>query len=246
MVSFIKQRSFHSRMFKEPLLPHKEIQWLSRGKVLNRVSELKGVLWKQQKARFCWLLWEEEWLQTSQRGTDSSVSVRYEEMFLTSRDKILGFKRKMHFRKTSCYKKKSWIVSSAAWAWIKKGISSLKSYWKPAGEAAEQNWTGFPSFSTQMYHWWTFSWIFWLWEYLRKREEEPWSYTIKMSFTDLLQTSSGFLWRKEYPAICRKTKNIMRQFLTSHTFEQPFSYSMNIRSKLRNGLISSEKEICVC
>lgn len=134
MASFIKKRSFHSRMFKEPLLLHKAIQWLSRGKVLNRVSELKGVLWKQQKARFCWILWR--WrmaAETSQCGTDSSVSVRYEEMFLTSRDKILGFKRKMHFWKT-CYKKKSWIVPSAAWAGVKKGISKsqvlLETNWR--------------------------------------------------------------------------------------------------------------------
>lgn len=30
--------------------------------------------------------------------------------------------------------------------------------------------------------------------------------------------------------------NSMLQFLTPHTFEQSFSYSMNIKSKLRNGL----------
>lgn len=92
-----------------------------------------------------------------------------------------------------------------------------------------------------------FSWIFWLWEFdLRKKEEELWSYTFKMSSTDLPQTSSGFLWRKEYPTIHRKTMNIMLQFLTSHIFKQPFSYSMDISSKLRNGLTSIEKEICVC
>lgn len=152
MANFIKQRSFHSRMFKEHLLLHKEIQWLSWGKVLNSVSDLK-----QQKARLCWILGRRRTAaETSQRGTYSSVPVKYEEMVLTSRDEILGLKRKMRFWKTSCYKKKSWLLSSAAWVWLKRVSASLKSDWKPTGEAAEQNWTDFPSFSTQMYHWWTF------------------------------------------------------------------------------------------
>lgn len=60
----------------------------------------------------------------------------------------------MRFWKTSRYKKKSWIVSSAAWAWVKKDTRSLKSYWKAPGEAAEQNWADFPSLSTQVYPWW--------------------------------------------------------------------------------------------
>jgi hypothetical protein len=52
MVNFHKQRPVHSRMFKKlcenldkdhiNLLLHTEIWWLSRGGVLNRVSELKG------------------------------------------------------------------------------------------------------------------------------------------------------------------------------------------------------------
>lgn len=89
-------------------------------------------------------------------------------------------------------------------------------------------------------------WIFSLWEFdLRKKEEELWSYTFKMSFTDLPQTSSGFLWKKEYPAICRKT-NIMLQFLTSHTLKQSFSYSMKIKSKPRNALISVVKGNFMC
>jgi hypothetical protein len=54
MVNFIKQRPVHYRMFKKlcekqdkqhiNLLLHTEIWWLSRGRVLNRVSELKSEL----------------------------------------------------------------------------------------------------------------------------------------------------------------------------------------------------------
>jgi hypothetical protein len=52
MVKFIKQRPVHSKMFKKlseylnkqhiNLLLHTEIRWLSRGRALIRVSELKG------------------------------------------------------------------------------------------------------------------------------------------------------------------------------------------------------------
>lgn len=89
MVNFIKQRSFHSRMFKGRLLLHKVIQWLSRGKVLNRVFELKGVLLRQNKTRFCWMLWR--WrmaAETSQCSTYSSVPVRYEENVFDVKEQV--------------------------------------------------------------------------------------------------------------------------------------------------------------
>jgi hypothetical protein len=53
-LTFIKQRTIHSRMFKKlfenldkqqiNLLLHTEIYWLSRGGVLNMVFELEGEL----------------------------------------------------------------------------------------------------------------------------------------------------------------------------------------------------------
>jgi hypothetical protein len=54
MVNFTKQRPVHSKMFKKlcenldkqhiNILPHIEILWLSRGRVLNRVSGVRGEL----------------------------------------------------------------------------------------------------------------------------------------------------------------------------------------------------------
>lgn len=69
MVNFIEQRSFHSGILKEYLPLHKEIQWLSRGKVLSRVFELKGVLLRQQKKDFVEYFEDEEWLETNQFNT---------------------------------------------------------------------------------------------------------------------------------------------------------------------------------
>jgi hypothetical protein len=54
MVDFMKKKTIHSGMFKDlcvnvdtphiNLMLHKGIRWLSRGRVLNRVFELKDVL----------------------------------------------------------------------------------------------------------------------------------------------------------------------------------------------------------
>lgn len=78
IINFIKQRSFHSRMSKEYLLLHKEIQWLSRGKVPSRALSWKGSF--KSRLHLCWILWG--WrmaAETSPCGTYSSVPVRYGE-----------------------------------------------------------------------------------------------------------------------------------------------------------------------
>lgn len=71
-------------------------------------------------------------------------------MVLTSRDKVFGFKRKMHFWKTRVTKKKTWNVSTAAGAPVKKIPASLKSHQKPPGEAAEHTELIFFPFQTSV------------------------------------------------------------------------------------------------
>jgi hypothetical protein len=77
MVNFTKQRPVHARMFKKlcehldkqhiNILPHTEIQWLSRGRVLNGVFEVKGELhdYFQENSRpdFAKCFEDEEWLE---------------------------------------------------------------------------------------------------------------------------------------------------------------------------------------
>jgi hypothetical protein len=77
MVNFIKQRPIHSRMFKKlcenldtqhvHLLLHTEIRWLSRGRVISRVFELKGelqhYLQENSKPDFAKCFEDKEWLE---------------------------------------------------------------------------------------------------------------------------------------------------------------------------------------
>jgi hypothetical protein len=105
----------------------------------------------------------------------------------------------------SCCKRKSWNVSTAAWAWEwGKIAASLKSYWKPPGQTAEQSWTLFPlPLNTSV--WWgegPVPWIFCsAWELdFKRRGRTLWvAVLIIHSRWDLLtcpSTSSGYLWEK--------------------------------------------------
>ena len=126
MVNFIKQRPLKSGMFARlcenmqkdhvTLLPHTEARWLSRGKVLSRVFELRQELLlffkENNKASFCECLESTNWqmklayladiyqhlnnLNTSMQGAKENI--------LTSTDKLLAFKNKLsvwkkHFSK---------------------------------------------------------------------------------------------------------------------------------------------------
>lgn len=138
--------------------------------------------------------------------------------FFISKDNILRFKRKMSFWKT-CYKRKSWNVSIAVWAWEWGRISaSLKSYWKsPVGVQNKTEHIFLHLNTSVKLEKGSCFWMFWLWKFdLRKEEKDLQFYhTLKMSFTNLSQIRCRFLWRKDYHATHRKRVNIMlQQFLT--------------------------------
>jgi hypothetical protein len=118
MVNFIKQRAVHSRMFKKlcenldkehiNLLLHTEVWWLSRGSVLNRVSELKSELMdytqENSVSDFADCYEGEEWMQKLAYLSDSFHHVNKlnkpqqgpGENVLMSSDKIFVQKRKLN------------------------------------------------------------------------------------------------------------------------------------------------------
>ncbi len=116
MVNFIKQRPLKSRLFARlcenmqkdhvTLLLHTEARWISRGKVLTRIFELRQELLlsfkDNNKASFCECLESINWqmklaylgnlsvlnnLNTSMQGTKENIP--------TSTDKLLAFKNKL-------------------------------------------------------------------------------------------------------------------------------------------------------
>ena len=117
MVNYIKSRPLKSRLFSqlcqameakhESLLLHTEVRWLSRGKVLSRVLELKDemkMFFKQEKNyEFVHLLEDEIWCTKLAYLSDIFVIFNNinssiqgpNENILKSTDKLLGFKKQI-------------------------------------------------------------------------------------------------------------------------------------------------------
>lgn len=184
--------------------------------------------------------------ETSQFNTYSSVSVT----LLTFRDKIHGLKRKTHFWKTSCYQKKEILQCLHGCPGlnkedISKSQALLETIWRSCRTKLDwllpfQNksyqWAGTPALNLPTDC-----------EKLTcKKRKMLQPYTFKDEFYWAAPKSSGFLWRKDYPAIHRKTMNIMLQFSMTHALRQSSCYSVNFKGKLRNCLTSVEEKSCMC
>lgn len=151
-------------------------------------------------------------------------------MVLTSRDKIFGFKRKMPFWKTLCYKKETWNVSTAAGAPVKKIPASLKSHENHLGKpqntlnsgsfpfktSVSMNRFSFPESSDSEKLTWK-----------KKKSKQQQSNTFKMSFTDLHGKVLDFCEEKNILLFIGNNEHYAA-VSTSHTFEQSFIYSVNI------------------
>ncbi|XP_021941809.1 zinc finger BED domain-containing protein 5-like isoform X2 [Zootermopsis nevadensis] len=235
---------------------------MSRGRVLNRVFELKDELQEyfqeSNKQDFAKYIEDEKWLQrlaylanilhhTNQ--LNKSLQGPGENM-LTSSDKILGFKRRLNLWKNHVAKGNLEMFQSLVGLKSKEGYQQISSLIETHLEELLikiENY--FPSLSTQVYDWVRdpYSESSAHPENLTLREEEELcglqsDRTLKMRFTDL-SLDKFWISVKEYPAIHREAINILLQFSTAYMCEQRFSYLTSIKTKDRNRLLSVEDEI---
>jgi hypothetical protein len=176
------------------------------------------------------------------------------ENVLSSIDKIFGFKRKLNLWKNHVAKRNLWNVSIAALAQEGGRISvSLKSYWKPPGRTAEQNWTVFPlPFNRSVWQGeGPFPCIFCsAWELdVKTRGRTFWAAVWSYTQDEVYWPVPGqvlYFCEGRVPAIHRKAMNIFLTFSTSYMCEQAFSCLTSMKRKDRNCLISVEDEIPVC
>ncbi|KAF2901803.1 hypothetical protein ILUMI_04386 [Ignelater luminosus] len=118
MINYIKSRSLQFRLFKilcdemgsehKALLLHTEVRWLSRGKALTRLYELRSELFfkaQNNKEKFIELLSNPSWLMNLAYLADiftkcNEVNLSLQGKSVTvfnTRDKIASFERKLQF-----------------------------------------------------------------------------------------------------------------------------------------------------
>ena len=277
MVNFIKQRPLKSRMFARlcenmqkdhvTLLLHTEARWLSRGKVLSRVFELRQELLlffkENNKASFCECLESTNWqmklayladiyqhlnnLNTSMQGAKENI--------LTSTDKLLAFKNKLSVWKkhlsrgnVEMFPLLLQVQTQTKYEYVIPLITSH------LGSLSEKLHKYFPSLSSDMYDWVRNPFT----EFspstenlLSLQEEEELSElqcdrTLKMKFNEVLLDKFWISAKREYPVISVKALNVLLQFSTSYLCEQAFSCLTIIKSKSRNRLLSVEEKLRVC
>jgi hypothetical protein len=210
------------------LLLHKEIQWLSRGRLLNRLSELKGEFqdyfqenstpdfakcfenekWLEKLAYLAAIFHHMNQLNKSLQGPGENV--------LTSSDKILGFKRELNLWKNHVVKGNLEMFP------LLLGLESEEGYQQVSSlieNHLEELWNKikhyFPSLSTQVYDWVRnpYSESSAQPENMTLREEEELcelqsDRTLKMRFTDLSLDKFWISEKEECPAIHRRAINI--------------------------------------
>jgi len=270
MVNYIKARPLKSRIFKqlclameakyEGLLLHTEIRWLSRGKVLSRVIELKKELllfFENENMSFVEDLKDDLWCAKLGYLADifnyvNSVNTTMQgsnENILTSTDKLSAFHKKiilwtkrvgennlsmfssMHTKSNDCI---SLILQHLLMLEVnvRKYFSSL--------DTEKYDWIRNPFHSKELSN---YS------EFTVSEEEElislSFDRTLKIKHAKMSLDEFWISVQQEYPQISKKAINILLFFSTSYLCEIGFSTLTNIKTKKREKLLHLEEEMRV-
>lgn len=272
MVNFIKSRPVKSRLFsllceemESPhvaLILHTEVRWLSRGRVLSRVHELKEEMLTfftlEEKLEFCELLADETWcgklcyladIFEHLNNVNTSMQGRGENL-LSSSDKMKALAEKMRlwnvkvkegnldmFRKTADIKNKDIVPL------ICEHLESLE-------KNIEKY---FPNICVENYDWLRNPFIPdpSNKQQLSLREEEELTdirndRTLKLKYMEMSLQTFWISIEDEFPHLAKKAQKILLQFSTSYLCELGFSTLTNIKSKKRSRLLSVDEEMRVC
>lgn len=272
VINFIKSRPLKSRLFKlicqdmdaahYTLLLHTEVRWLSRGRILSRVYELKEellIFLTLESSEFVNLFSDDTWctklayladLFEHLNKLNAGMQGRNENI-LTSSDKIKGFAEKLTLWKNHiCQGTPSMFPHTAS----RNVDSRMRSLIRDSLELLEKNINKyFPNIEVGNFDWVRDPFNISLSSLVGFELEEKEQFCeLKNDRTLLLKLQElniNKFWihvSAEYPQLSKKALIALLPFSTSYLCEQGFSALTNIKSKNRERLLSVEEELRVC
>ncbi|XP_053545292.1 zinc finger BED domain-containing protein 5-like [Bombina bombina] len=270
MVNYIKSRPLQSRLFAhiceemgarfKKLLMHTEVRWLSRGRVLCRVYELREMMLKlfeeNQQIEFCNLIQNNLWCTKLAYLADifehlnkinTSMQGKGENM-LTAVDKICAMRDKIAIWKRKVTEGNFEMFSKTAECELKCEISSLiVDHLTLLGEKVQHY---FPNVEIQDYDWIRNPFLTTATRDFSLIEEEELA-DLKNDRNLLMMYEDGDLHRfwicisKMHPNIAKKALRILLQFSTTYICEVSFSTMTNLKTLKRGSLKMLDDEMRV-
>ena len=269
MVNYIKVRPLKSRLFTklykemeanyENFLLHTEARWLSRGKALSRVYELKEEMLAffslERQGEFCNLLCDDSWKSKLAYLVDifdhlnktNSIMQGRNENLLSSADKMRALQEKLKVWSLRIQEGNSDIFFHFSKANNKEMVLSVIKHLKSLQDKIEKY---FPTVSTENYKWVRNTFLpLDTHCILNLKEEELINIrndgNIKLLHREMPLDEFWIKIQNEYPNIGEKVLVILLQFSTTYLCETALSVLTNLKTRKRERLLVVEEEMRV-